>query len=213
VVQHEGEARRQRGKTKKLNTFSLATWNPETSIRHKNRTKSSPVPISTDYISPIMRSSTALAEVMRLNKIMSQHLGLCSRREADHYIACGWVRVNGAVASTLGQRFDTVGCTVQLLAPSSHQQQQATVILNKPLGIVSSQPEVGHTPAVKLLTADREYRRQHRTDAHRSEPRARQGWGVAGRLDVNSTGLLVLTHHWSDIDNGEGISAAISSSN
>ena len=42
-------------------------------------------------------------ELLRLSKRMSE-LGLCSRREADEWIARGWVRVDGKVVSELGSK-------------------------------------------------------------------------------------------------------------
>src|SRR5438105_10886584 len=82
----------------------------------------------------------------RLNKRMSE-LGLCSRREADEWIANGWVRVNGEPAR-MGMQ----------VAPDAHidvdpkargqQQQQVTVLLHKPMGYVSGQAEDGHEPAI-----------------------------------------------------------------
>lgn len=43
------------------------------------------------------------SESIRLSKLMAQR-GLCSRREADSYIAKGWVKVDGVVVNELGSR-------------------------------------------------------------------------------------------------------------
>lgn len=125
----------------------------------------------------------------RLSKRMAE-LGLCSRREADDYIGRGWVRVDGEVMATLGTRvrrdqrieLDQRGATVQ--------QQRATILLNKPIGFVSTQPEHGYRAAIELIlpeSRDPQYagpllRREQLRDL-----------SVAGRLDIDSTGLLVLT--------------------
>lgn len=142
---------------------------------------------------------------IRLNKWLAQQ-GLCSRREADAWIARGWIRVNGQIV-TAAPAFVTDDDHVQVHKQANQQQASATtIVLHKPLGIVSSQPEKGHAPAVQLLTADRQFRRgssdndsyrrhrRHYDDSnHHDNPYRRRGWKVAGRLDINSTGLLVWT--------------------
>ena len=47
--------------------------------------------------------SDTTADLVRLSKRMSE-LGLCSRREADEWIAKGWVKVDGEVVSELGSK-------------------------------------------------------------------------------------------------------------
>lgn len=126
---------------------------------------------------------------MRLNKRMAE-LGLCSRREADDWIAQGWVRVNGRVAA-VGQQ---VGAQerIELDARAQGQQQRlVTILLHKPMGYVSGQAEDGHTPAVVLIQP----RNHWREDASRTRFDAQQlrGLAPAGRLDSDSVGLLVLT--------------------
>src|SRR5690606_14725740 len=72
----------------------------------------------------------------RLSKRMSE-LGLCSRREAEAWIVNGWVRVDGAVCSTLGVR---VSPQAQITVDAAARQQQrelVTVLLHKPVGYVS----------------------------------------------------------------------------
>src|SRR5262249_43034960 len=93
-------------------------------------------------------SSRSTFEV-RLSKLMAER-GICSRREADAFIAGGLVFVDGVVVNQLGTK---VSREVEIrLAPEARGQQQAlvTIILNKPIGYVSSQPEPGYTPAIKL---------------------------------------------------------------
>ena len=76
---------------------------------------------------------------IRLNKRMAE-LGLCSRREADDWIAKGWVRVNGETA-VLGRPVSTLDrIEVDRLA-RGQQERQVTVLLNKPVGYVSGQAE------------------------------------------------------------------------
>lgn len=113
--------------------------------------------------------------------------GLCSRREADTYIERGWVFVNGERVSELGTRIDP-DAEVHL-APEARQQQsdRVTILLHKPLGYVSGQAEDGHPPAVTLIGADTLH------GPGRFRPALLRGLAPAGRLDIDSTGLLVLT--------------------
>jgi 23S rRNA pseudouridine2604 synthase len=136
---------------------------------------------------------------MRLNKWLSAEEGLCSRREADRWIASGWIRVNGE-ATVTAPYFVNPGVDEITIDPAAHAQQsrQATILFHKPLGIVSSQPEQNQTPAIQLLTKERQHRRSSSKDSRRThgtvvEPYQQKGWAVAGRLDINSTALLVLT--------------------
>src|SRR5574337_1901675 len=125
----------------------------------------------------------------RLNKRLAE-LGLCSRREADAWIASGWVRVNGAVAS-MGLQVRT-GDRIEV-DPSARRSQasQVTVLLHKPVGYVSGQAEDGHQPAVALVGPRTRWREDR--SAMRFAPSQLRGLAPAGRLDIDSTGLLVLT--------------------
>jgi 23S rRNA pseudouridine2604 synthase len=126
---------------------------------------------------------------VRLNKRMAE-LGLCSRREADAWIEQGWVRVNGQVAS-MGQPVTASDRITVDKAAQQQQQQQVTILLHKPVGYVSGQAEDGHQPAVTLVHA----RNHWRGDPSRTRfsPAQLRGLAPAGRLDIDSVGLLVLT--------------------
>ncbi|ROZ79544.1 rRNA pseudouridine synthase [Ramlibacter sp. WS9] len=117
-------------------------------------------------------------------------LGLCSRREADDWISKGWVRVDGAVAPMGLQVGPQARIEVDPKA-RGQQQQQVTILLNKPMGYVSGQAEDGHEPAVVLV-----HERNHwKGDASKVRFASSQlrGLAPAGRLDIDSIGLLVLT--------------------
>ncbi|MBL8319477.1 MAG: rRNA pseudouridine synthase [Burkholderiaceae bacterium] len=126
---------------------------------------------------------------VRLSKVMAER-GLASRREADEWIEAGWVRVDGAVA-VLGQR---IGPAAQIAidpAAKSEQSRRVTVLLHKPVGYVSGQPEDGHPSAATLVVAQNLW--SGGATGPRYSPAHGRGLAPAGRLDIDSTGLLVLT--------------------
>ena len=129
-------------------------------------------------------------EKIRLSKLMSAQ-GLCSRREADAYIERGWVLVDGEPVSQLGIRiFPQQKITLNKSA-QSQQQTQVTFLLNKPISYVSGQAEDGYQPAVVLIKGDTHWSGDT-SDMHFT-PAQLKGLAPAGRLDIDSQGLLVLT--------------------
>ncbi len=129
-------------------------------------------------------------EPVRLSKRMSE-LGLCSRREADEWIERGWVRVDGKVVSELGSKIlPHQKITIERQA-SAQQARRVTVILNKPVGYVSGQAEDGYKPAVTLVSAATRWK-EDKTPIQ-FHPSQLRSLVPAGRLDIDSVGLLVLT--------------------
>ncbi|RYF17834.1 MAG: rRNA pseudouridine synthase [Comamonadaceae bacterium] len=126
----------------------------------------------------------------RLNKRMAE-LGLCSRREADDWIAKGWVKVDGAVVPPTGMLV-TPQAKIEIDARArGHQREQVTILLHKPMGYVSGQAEDGYEPAVVLVQGRTRWKEDR--SPHRFAPAQLKGLAPAGRLDIDSTGLLVLT--------------------
>jgi 23S rRNA pseudouridine2604 synthase len=126
----------------------------------------------------------------RLNKRLAD-LGLCSRREADEWIAKGWVKVDGEVAPPTGR---PVGPEARIeIDPKARGQQreQVTILLHKPMGYVSGQAEDGYEPAKVLVQPRNRWKAD--TSPRRFAPSQLQSLVPAGRLDIDSTGLLVLT--------------------
>jgi 23S rRNA pseudouridine2604 synthase len=131
-----------------------------------------------------------MSELLRLSKRMSE-LGLCSRREADEWIARGWVRVDGQVVSELGSKvYPEQKVTVERQA-AAEQSKRVTVLINKPMGYVSGQAEDGYTPAVALIKAENRWPDDPSPETF--HPTQLRSLVPAGRLDIDSVGLLILT--------------------
>jgi 23S rRNA pseudouridine2604 synthase len=127
---------------------------------------------------------------VRVSKLMSER-GMCSRREADDYIARGWVYVNGEKVQELGTRADPAATITLEKSGVDATARKVTVLLNKPIGYVSGQAEGGYRPAIALITPENHYPED--TSKTRFVRQHLRGLAPAGRLDIDSTGLLVLT--------------------
>jgi 23S rRNA pseudouridine2604 synthase len=125
---------------------------------------------------------------VRLSRVLAER-GLASRREADEWIEAGLVRVDGRPA-VLGHRVH--GHERIDVEPAAHRQQarRVTVLLHKPLGYVSGQAEDGYLPASVLVRPDNRWAEDRGLPW---QPMHARGLAPAGRLDIDSTGLLVLT--------------------
>lgn len=115
--------------------------------------------------------------------------GMASRREADEWIEAGLVRVDGRVA-VLGQRVSGRERIEVDTSARQQQQRRVTILLNKPVGFVSGQAEDGYRPASVLVLPGNRWPEDRGLRWHASHAR---GLAPAGRLDIDSTGLLVLT--------------------
>ena len=128
-------------------------------------------------------------EKVRISKLMAQQ-GICSRREADTYLAAGWVSVDGQPAG-LGDKCLPTQRIVLDPRAQAQQHDRVTVIVHKPIGLVSGQAEDGYKPAITLITPNNRFAKDRSDITFRRTHL--QGLAVAGRLDIDSTGLLVLT--------------------
>lgn len=126
------------------------------------------------------------SEQVRLNKWLAEQ-GICSRREADTLITRGLVTVNESSAVDLGFRL-THGDFVSVTTPGlSHLKKQITVVLHKPVGYVSNQPEGNQIPAARLVSKE---------NLHSNTPflsSLKRSFAPLGRLDQDSRGLLLLS--------------------
>ena len=111
--------------------------------------------------------------VMRLQRALAR-AGVASRRAAEELIEQGVVRVDGAVA-TLGSKVDPERQSITVRGRRVAQQPRRWIALHKPLGVVTTaQDEEGRRTVFELV------------------PRG-AGLTYVGRLDVMTTGLLLLT--------------------
>lgn len=124
-------------------------------------------------------------EPVRINKWLGQS-GVCSRREADGLIAEGLVSIDGATVTDAGRKI-APGETLTLNDAATRALDAGfTLMLHKPVGYVSGQPEPDKIPAVRLLTALNAQDGSADIAADASVP-------PIGRLDEDSRGLLLFS--------------------
>src|ERR1019366_2441937 len=126
------------------------------------------------------------AEPQRVNRWLAQN-GVCSRREAEALIAGGLVFIDGNRVADLGRKIEAGQTLVLADAARSQLQASLSVVLNKPVGVVSAQPEGRQIPAVRLLTADA------LSGESPTIPGRHTSLAPLGRLDLDSRGLLILS--------------------
>lgn len=115
-------------------------------------------------------------ETIRLNKHLAHTLGI-SRREADEWIAAGYVTVNGARAAlgvSVNPNTDQIMAKNKAITNTPHQYQY--ILMNKPVGYVCSRRQQGDAPTIYALLPEKYHHLK-----------------VAGRLDKDSCGLILLT--------------------
>lgn len=130
-------------------------------------------------------------ECVRLSKLMAER-GICSRREADRYIEEGLVLVDGEEVSVLGTKVSPTATITLKKKAQARQESKVTIILNKPIGYVSTQPEKGYKAAIELIRPENQFRR-----IKPLLPEHLRNLNVAGRLDIDSKGLLIFTQNGS----------------
>ena len=126
------------------------------------------------------------AEPQRVNKWLAQS-GVCSRREAEALIGQGLVSIDGERVDDPGRKIHAGQTLVLADTAESLLDAQLSVVLHKPVGVVSSQPEHGQTPAVRLLT------RATLWGESPAIPGRDSKLAPVGRLDMDSRGLLILS--------------------
>jgi 23S rRNA pseudouridine2604 synthase len=138
------------------------------------------------YAAMAVQKTYTGAEPVRVNKWLAQE-GVCSRREAEDLIVQGQVRIEGQVVQDVGRKI-LPGQTLTLAERGQKALAHAvTVVVNKPVGYVSAQPEGAQIPAARLLTPKAQW------GAERITPDPKWSLAPLGRLDQDSRGLLILS--------------------
>jgi 23S rRNA pseudouridine2605 synthase len=115
--------------------------------------------------------------LIRLNRYISNS-GICSRRKADELIAAGVVSVNGVVVSELGQKVDPFKDEIRYNGELLKREKKVYVILNKPKDYITTTDDPQERKTVMQLV----------------EKASRERIYPVGRLDRNTTGLLLMTN-------------------
>ena len=123
------------------------------------------------------------AEPQRVNKWLANE-GVCSRREAEELIGKGLVRIDGARVDDPGRKI-LPGQAIEV--GDAGEAPKISVVINKPVGFVSAQPEGDQVPAARLLT------RANLVGSTSNMPTSRTSLAPLGRLDQDSRGLLLLS--------------------
>lgn len=116
----------------------------------------------------------------RLQKIIAT-AGIASRRKAEEMIVAGQVTVNGHVVRELGTKADPAKDHIKvggrLINSMLKQQEKVYILLNKPIGYLTSRADPGKRQLVIDLVGN------YRNKVH-----------PVGRLDLNTEGLIILTN-------------------
>ncbi len=117
------------------------------------------------------------SNLIRLNRYIS-NAGICSRRKADELIAAGVVSVNGEVVSELGFKVDPAKDVIRYNGETLKREKMVYVLLNKPKDYITTTDDP----------------QERRTVMHLVEKASRERIYPVGRLDRNTTGLLLMTN-------------------
>lgn len=136
---------------------------------------------------PVMRSRNKPAEggrssskdngLIRLNRYIA-NAGICSRRKADELIEAGVVSVNGEVVSELGAKIDPIKDVIRYNGETLKREKMVYVLLNKPKDYITTTDDPQERRTVMQLV----------------EKASRERIYPVGRLDRNTTGLLLMTN-------------------
>ncbi len=124
-------------------------------------------------------------EPQRVNRWLAQS-GVCSRREAEALIEAGAVFIDGERVTDVGRKISAGQTLVLNDRAELGLGAQVSVVIHKPVGIVSAQPDPGQIPAARLLTAENQV-------GPGIAPSSRASLPPLGRLDQDSRGLLLLS--------------------
>ncbi len=129
------------------------------------------------FQTPRQKTPSDPTAILRLNKFLAD-AGVCSRRDADEFIARGDVRVNGRIVTELGTKVHLSDLVTVQGEPINAEKHLTYIILNKPKDhITTMSDEKGRKTVMDLLPENFD---------HRVYP--------VGRLDRNTTGVLLMTN-------------------
>ena len=135
-----------------------------------------------------------LNEPPRLSKRIRE-MTQCSRREADEWIENGWVRVDGVVVTTLGTRVHPNAKVEIKEEASKHQTESITILVNKPIETDSADDEGPSASALQLIRPENRWSEDESRFTFKATHL--RGLAQAGKLDAESTGMLVFTQEGS----------------
>jgi len=115
--------------------------------------------------------------LIRLNRYIA-NAGICSRRKADELIEAGVITVNGQVVTELGTKVDVIKDEIRYNGEKLKREKMVYVLLNKPKDYITTTDDPQERRTVMQLVA--------KATRERIYP--------VGRLDRNTTGLLLLTN-------------------
>jgi 23S rRNA pseudouridine2605 synthase len=169
-----------RGGDKKFGRSSTGSKDfPSTSTGYKKRegddTREPSKPTMRGRKNPVVKSKDD--GLIRLNRYIA-NAGICSRRKADELIAAGVVSVNGEVVSELGAKVDPLKDLVRYNGEALKREKMVYVLLNKPKDYITTTDDP----------------QERRTVMHLVEKASRERIYPVGRLDRNTTGLLLMTN-------------------
>lgn len=116
------------------------------------------------------------SDKIRLNRFIANS-GLCSRREADEYISMGLVTVNGKTITELGYKVNITD-DVRYEGKKLKAEKPVYILMNKPKGFLTTTKDPQERNTVMHIIANSVRERVY----------------PVGRLDRNTTGLLLLTN-------------------
>ena len=115
--------------------------------------------------------------LIRLNRYIA-NAGICSRRKADELITAGVVSVNGNIVTELGTKVDPAKDEIRYNGEKLKREKMVYVLLNKPKDYITTTDDP----------------KERRTVMHLVDKATRERIYPVGRLDRNTTGLLLMTN-------------------
>jgi 23S rRNA pseudouridine2605 synthase len=164
-----GDKRSEEGGYKPFRKSENSAYNRKPSFKTERNTDEKP-----------LRARKKAAEdngLIRLNRYIS-NAGICSRRKADELIIAGVISVNGEVVSELGYKIDPAKDSVRYNGELLKREKMVYVLLNKPKDYITTTDDPQERRTVMQLV----------------EKASRERIYPVGRLDRNTTGLLLMTN-------------------